>query len=38
MLEQLAPRKTSFSHVVSYDEIALREILLLEQSWAKAHL
>jgi hypothetical protein len=23
--------------VVSYDEIALREILLLEQSWAKAH-
>jgi hypothetical protein len=26
-----------FSHVVSGDEIPLREILLLEQSWDKLH-
>jgi hypothetical protein len=39
MLEQLDPRKPVFSHVVSCDEIALREILLLEhleQFWGKA--
>jgi hypothetical protein len=28
---------TLFPHVVSSDEIAPREILLLEESWAKAH-
>jgi hypothetical protein len=26
-----------FPHVVSCNEIALQEILLLEKSWAKAH-
>jgi hypothetical protein len=29
--------KPVFPHVVSTGEIALREILLLEESWAKAH-
>jgi hypothetical protein len=40
----LAPRRSNllgekpfFPHVVSSDEIAPREILLLEESWAKAH-
>jgi hypothetical protein len=29
--------KPVFSHVVSCNEVALLEILLLEKSWAKAH-
>jgi hypothetical protein len=37
-LEQFASQKTGFfPHVVSSDEIAPLEILLLEESWAKAH-
>jgi hypothetical protein len=34
----LLREKPFFSHVVSCDELALREILLLEQSWVKAHM
>jgi hypothetical protein len=30
-------RKRFFLHVVSSDEIAPREILLLDESWAKEH-
>jgi hypothetical protein len=38
-LEQFAPRKTGFfPHVVSSDEIAPRENLLLEESWDKVHM
>jgi hypothetical protein len=33
----LLREKPVFPHVVSSDEIAPREILLLEESWAKAH-
>jgi hypothetical protein len=33
----LLRKKPVFPHVVSSDEIAPREILLLKESWAKAH-